>query len=411
MEYFRKTKRIPVIDFTLEICSPSMYYAYISGKKHLGEDKINALKDRLGADKMSGDEVKEYLDELEDVHQKLHNFRFEIDELKTTFEILSEYETQLVLEDRLVIKYLITMAYTSRFLGFQSELKHYLHILSLIEPLHSHEQHLFYLDLSADEPGVSYEKNLSALHRLEDELKGINEDNPNLGILYLSLGKKYLSIHKNYQSNFYLEKAIDFYRRCDCFRGIIIAKNGYIANLISTKRIPEALKELEMNLIKAKEINYLPEIHDIKTKQLLCYSLLKQTDNVLNKYHEIFHEIVSVGITVQEYHNFVIILSVLDHFHMNAEITNLIRIIEKQVPKSPEQAYNDIIKYYTITNEEERIYFAEVFLETYSDVPYYFDWQSNMYQKVIGFYETQRRYKKVAELNNKYVEYMQKYFI
>ena len=38
IEYLRKENGISTIDLTLDICSPSMYYAYIKGTKQISEE-------------------------------------------------------------------------------------------------------------------------------------------------------------------------------------------------------------------------------------------------------------------------------------------------------------------------------------------------------------------------------------
>lgn len=408
IEYLRKESGISAMDLTLDICSPSMYYAYIKGHKHLSDKKLIALKDRLGADHLSGQEVEEYNKELDEYCDGIFNMRYDFKNLINYYEILNDYHTQMLLDERLITKYLIVMIQFLIYLEKATELNKYLHLFSLIDRHLNKEQLIFYLTSSTYNRALSYDELLDLLIRIEKMIYNLSEDSYCYGFVYLTLGRMYLRSHKHYHSRYFIDQAIEFYRKNDCFRGVVSAKNMLALNMIAMNNVKEALLELNSNLRRATELNYLEEIKNCKTYQILCYSSLNRTDDISSHFQDLL-EIFYKGVMPNDYFRLLCILGVLDKYNFRDEVRTLLKNIQNRLPPPIIPIYREFLKCYMLEDEEQKMIKIESIIDCYQDAFYGYDWKSAMYTRLIKYYDTNRRYKKVAEISEKYIKHLKKY--
>ncbi len=408
IEYLRKENGISTIDLTLDICSPSMYYAYIKGTKQISEEKLILLKDRLGADNLSYLEFKEYNQELDEYCDCVFNLSYTHNNIINFYEILEDYRIQMLLDERLVVKYLVVMIQLLIILDKTAYLDQYLNIFSLIKDYLTKEQLIYFYAAQTYDKELSYQELIDLLVKIEDLSKDIPEESCAYGFVYMTLGKMYLRTHKHYYSRSFIEKAIEYYRKKDCFRGIVASKNVYILNLLTINKVGEAVVELEKNLFRANELNFLEEIKNCLTYQLLCYGLQKKVDQIIINYKKML-ELLNKGIMNNDYLRLLYILGVLDKFNLEKEVKFLTNFIQSRLPPPSSSFYRDLLKCFTIHDEEEKMYHIELVLERYEDIFCGYDWRIQLYCKLINYYENQRKYKKVAEISNKYIIHLQKY--
>lgn len=408
IEYLRKESSISTIDLTLDVCSLSMYYAYIKGYKQLSQEKLIIIKDRLGADQLSDLEVDEYNQELDEYGNYLCNMSYDVKNLLKYFDILQDYKVQMLLDERLIVKYLIVMIQFLIILERYEDFKKFLHLFSLVTEYLDKEQMIYYYACATYEREISYDELLGRLYRIEKILSSLSCESKYYGFVYLTLGKMYLRTHKHYHSRYFINQAIEYYRKRDCFCGIVSSKNVYALNLIVSNQVEEALNELAINIQRAKGLNYLEEIKTSKTYQLICYGLLNRVDEVVGHYQEII-DIFQKGSMPADYFRLLCIIGIFDKFKLRNEVQGLLKSFQPRLPEPAHSIYREFLRAYSSEDEEEKRILFEKILDNYQDAYYGFDWKNSIYSWLIKHYESTRCYKKIAEISKKYIDHLKKY--
>jgi transcriptional regulator with XRE-family HTH domain len=105
VEYLRKKNNLTIEDLVVEICSSTMYYKYLSGEKNMSEKNLTLIKERLGADIITKEEIEEFKIELNKIIYKLIRYYNSRKEFEEDFSSLLEIEPQLLLNEELIISY------------------------------------------------------------------------------------------------------------------------------------------------------------------------------------------------------------------------------------------------------------------------------------------------------------------
>ena len=74
IEYLRRKQNITIEDLVVEICSSNMYYKYINGTKNFSKKNLTLIKERLGADELTKEEIDEYKKDIDKVILKLMRY-------------------------------------------------------------------------------------------------------------------------------------------------------------------------------------------------------------------------------------------------------------------------------------------------------------------------------------------------
>ena len=397
MEYLRKQEQIPVIDFTLDICSGSMYYSYLKEERNLSTDKIEALRDRLGVDHLDEDERKEYREEINEFIKKFIELDFGFDEFKERIEYLFDYEKQMLLEETLVIDYLIAVLWGKSVFGVDRKYEDLLEILGSLKKLMNPFQEICYLDcLLTFEYYHDPDKALDVLEVLRQKTETI-EDN-RLSTIYYSMGLKYYNLKKLLLSDYYLEKSLEMYRKMDNVKGILKAKNSLVSVYLVLKKYNTAVNMCESNVKLAKLINNRLELRIAYTSLFNCYHKLNEKNKAIQTYKDAKSYIFNNNDAFATTGMFSTWITGMDYFDMENEITEITQYIKQNVPEYEKNSLlNAIIGYYEIEDVNKKIdYLENQFLPIiHSKEPH--GWDKFAYSKLIKYYTVKGKYKKAAQ--------------
>lgn len=397
MEYLRKQEQIPVIDFTLDICSGSMYYSYLKEERNLSPDKIEALRDRLGVDHLDEDERKEYKEEIDEFIKKFIELDFDFEEFKERVEYLIDYEKQMLLEETLVVDYLIAVLWGRSVFGVDKKFEELLEILGSLKKLMNPFQEICYLDcLLTFDYYHDPDKALDVLEVLRQKTETV-EDN-RLSTIYYSMGLKYYNLKKLLLSDYYLEKSLEMYRKMDNVIGILKSKNSLVSVYLVLKKYNTAVSMCESNVKLAKLINNRLELRIALTSLFNCYHKLNEKEKAVETYKDAKEFIFDNRGGFATTGMFSTWITGLDYFEMDHEILEIINYIKQNVHDYDKNLLlNSIINYYTISSIDKKIEFIEnEFLPIiHSKEPH--GWDKFVYNKLIKYYTIKGKYKKAAQ--------------
>jgi len=397
LEYMRKQQQIPVIDFTLDICSGSMYYSYLKDERNLAPDKVEALRDRLGVDHLTEGELKEYRDEIEDFIKKFIELDFEFSEFKEQVEYLIDYENQMLLEETLVIDYLVAVLWGRSVFGVDHKYEELLEILGSLHKLMNKFQEICYLDCLLT--FMYYQNPDKALEVLEELRVKVQEiEDHRLSTIYYSMGLKYYNLKKLLLSDYYLEKALEMYRKMDNVKGILKTKNSLVSVYLVLKKNNTALNMCESNVKLAKLINNKLELRIAYTSLFNCHHKLNQKEKAVQTYNDAKDYIFDNSGVFATTGMFSTWITGMDFFEMDKDIIEIKNFIKNNVKNyEKNQLLNAIIKFYEIVDINEKIgYLENEFIPIiHSREPY--GWDKFVYNKLIKFYTLKGKYKKVAQ--------------
>jgi hypothetical protein len=397
MEYLRKQEQIPVIDFTLDICSGSMYYSYLKEERNLSPDKIEALRDRLGVDHLSEAELEEYRAEIQEFIRKFIELDFDFEQFKESVEYLFDYEKQMLLEETLVVDYLIAVLWGRSVFGVDKKYEELLEILASCRKLMNRFQEICYLDcLLTYDYYQDPDKALNVLEELRQKTEGF--DDSKLSTIYYSMGLKYYNLKKLLLSDYYLEKSLDMYRKMDNVKGILKAKNSLVSVYLVLKKYSTAVNMCETNVKLAKLINNRLELRIAYTSLFNCYHKLNMKDKASQTYKDAKEFIFNNNDAFATTGMFSTWITGMDYFEMDKEIIQIISHIKKNVPSYDKNLLlNAIISYYEIEDVNLKIdYLENQFLPIiHSREPH--GWDKFVYSKLIKYYTIKGKYKKASQ--------------
>jgi len=88
-----------------------MYYFYIRGEKNLTPKKVQALKEVLGSDQLTEEEIAQFDHEISALIDEFLGYRYSLERFNDEVQYLLDYRKQAMLEEKLVINYLILITY------------------------------------------------------------------------------------------------------------------------------------------------------------------------------------------------------------------------------------------------------------------------------------------------------------
>lgn len=408
IEYLRKKQEIPIIDFIIEVCSESMYYKYIAGDKNLSKEREIQLKDRLGADELTEEEVAEYKTELENIIDKMMKYSYTAEELTQTMIELEDVENQLLLCDQLVIDYLI-IKMTKYFAPIYT--KEYNEHLKLLESMQ------FYMD---DFQLIHYHiyRVLSSLLTVEEKEREINQtldiiyrfrNKTNFGQFYHNLALAALNNRKSILAYELIELAKDRYKIDVNIYGLIKAINVESYLLMEMDKIQEAILQLEENLERAKLAKCNYELGGILVNLMACYSFQTSKKNMLSKYEEL-KQLIALNPEYMQYEKKIpIVLICLISEECSEESAKFIEWLYTSYAYALDDLTKLIIKYVQTTNQDERIQLLEREILPVVEKNFSVTFYRFFLEEVASYYETKRMYKKACKYRTAYLNALRAY--
>jgi len=404
IEYMRSQEQIPVIDLTLDIVSTSMYYSYIRDERNLSKDKVQALKERLGADLLTDEERQEYKDEIDEFIRKFIELDFEFQEFKESVEYLYDYEKQMLFEEEVVIDYLIAVLWGRSVFEVNQKFEELVTLLGYLKKYMNKFQEICYYDcLLTYHYYTNHDKALETLEILRGKTEGF-EDN-RMSTIYYSMGLKYYNLKKLLLSDYYLEKALDMYRRMDNVKGILKTKNSLIFVYLTLKKYNTAIGMCEANIKLAKLINNKLELRIAYTTLFNCYFKLNDKEKAKKVYREAKQTLFDDKGGFASFSVFSSWITSMDHFDMNDEIMEVINYVRSNVVGFEKNALlKEIIQYYDFEETNEKLIHLETVLLPIIRSRESYGWDKFVYNKIIKFLKIQGKYKKASEYFNRLLE-------
>lgn len=412
VEYLRKKNNLTIEDLVVEICCSTMYYKYLSGEKNMSEKNLTLIKERLGADIITKEEIEEFKIELNKIIHKLIRYYNSRKEFEEDFSSLLEIEPQLLLNEELVIPYgLLKMNY---FLS-ESNVNDGILFSEILEDYYdkmSIQEKAFFLHLKI------FFKNYLKLPIKEDndKLQLLLDNNrymKEFGRFYMSLVYNYLKLKDRVKALLSIEVALELFQRDMNFVGLVKAYNMKAFMLGEDCKFDLALELLLPNYENAKKVATEVEVFVSLTNIISCYLGLADKKNA-RKYWKIFKKRLEqkngdIIIKAILNNSSVNLLSNFEYYGMNKELDELIEMLEFYKVRG-NHVIDKLVEYYKINNTDERIAFIEKYLLPTLVGKVHFTYCKWMLDMCIIYFRKNRKYKKATLFETEYLKQFKEYY-
>ena len=412
IEYLRKKNKITVEDLVVEICSGNMYYKYIAGTKNMSNKNLKLIKDRLGADDLTKDEIAEYKKDLNKITLKIMRYYSTKSELEKDVEPLIELEQQLILNEELFIDYINVKL---NYLLVSSNFEEIESLLSLLNE---------YYDEMSDINKLLYLKtqsfiNIYNIKSVEMETKKMakilaySPYNTNYGSFYVTQALNYLNLKDRANALKCSEIATELFQRDMNLAGQVKASNVKTMLLMENRKYNEALEVLLVTYENCKNYNMISEMFVCLPNIICCYLGLENKEKA-SKYWKIFIKktlLVDDPDIMKRFinNNSISILSNFDYYQMHEELNEFLLLLDKYKPIE-HGALNNLVTYLTMDSEEEKIEFIEKELLSSLLGKAHFSYCKWLLDTCVNYYLDNRMYKKASNFETAFMEEFRKYY-
>lgn len=412
IEYLRKKNKITVEDLVVEICSGNMYYKYIAGTKNMSNKNLKLIKDRLGADDLTKDEIAEYKKDLNKITLKIMRYYSTKSELEKDVEPLIELEQQLILNEELFIDYIIVKL---NYLIIKNEVLEINNLLDLLSEYFDNMtliNKLLYLKMV-----IGLKKyNIESIHTLcndFDELLISNPYNSNFGCFYITQSLNYIKIKERAKALKAAEIATELFQRDMNLIGQVKALNSRVILLMENRKYHEALELLLINYDNAKKLGLDQELFISITNIICCYLAINNHEGA-KKYWKLFKNKID-KYTDYEIIKFILnnstigILTNFEYYGLQEELEELIFIMNKYKPYD-NMTVNNLLEYHLIEDVNEKIEFIEKELLSSLLGKAHFSYCKWLLDTCVNYYLDNRMYKKASNFETVFMEEFRKYY-
>lgn len=412
IDYLRRKQNITIEDLVVEICSSNMYYKYIAGTKNLSEKNLNLIKDRLGADNLTKEEVVAFKNDLDKITLNIMRFYASKKHFEKDIEPLLEIENQLLLNEELVIPYLIVKI---NYLFICSDKEEIINLFGLLEnfmdKMTTTELLLYYnikINISAYNESSIEEGVTSFIKLLEKNLY-----NKDYGTFLLSAVYYYLRLRNRIGALEMCEKAIELFQRDINVTGLVKTTNTKGILLIIEGKYQEALDLLLVNYDNCKKTSSEYELFICLANIVEC-SLETSKVDLSDKYFTTFikkvNKLSDVGLIRTILNNVSVgLITTFDYYKKYEEIHSLIDLIKKYSCYD-NIAVKKLVEYYDLKDMDEIVNYAVDELLPCIIGKAHFAYCRWLIDKCVLYYRNNRMYKKAVDVEIKYVKAFQEYY-
>lgn len=412
VEYLRRKQNITIEDLVVEICSSTMYYKYLSKEKNMSCKNLKLIKERLGADDLTKEEISEYRHDLDKIINNIMRYYISKEAFEKDILPLIELEPQLLLCDELCIDYIIAKI---NYLLLENDIEQISKLLALLEEFFevmTVTQKLFFYQLKIFVYNYMKLDILDIVTNFELLLEN-NKYNKDYGKFYISLIYAYYKIKSREKANHSIEMALALFNRDVNIIGQIKVINMKAISLGDSRKYQEVLDLLIPNYKNAKQIGSTYEMFISLTNIITCFLGLNDFDSSI-KYWQIFKN----NINKLDNHSLIIyalnnssinLFTNFDYYGLEHQLKELISILEKY-NVSNNTSLTHLVEYYYISNEDMKIeYIEKVFLPTITGKAH-FSYCKWILDTCIRYFKRKRMYKKAVDFETKYLEEFKKYY-
>lgn len=412
IEYLRKKQNITIDDLVVEICSSTMYYKYLSKEKNMSVKNLKLIKERLGADDLTKEEVQEFKKDLDKIIHNIMRYYISKEAFEKDIIPLIELEPQIMLCDELCIDYMIAKI---NFLFLENNLDEISKLLTLLEE--------FFSTMSVTQQLFYYQLKIFLSNYLKEDIKELvynfsmlldnNRYNRDYGFLHLNLAYYFLKLKQREKASHSVELALSMFNRDINLVGQIKSYNIKGFMLGEERKYSEAIQLFLLNYNNSKQVKFLNETVFALTNIITCYFGLKDLDNVI-KYWNTFKKYISKikddnTISAVLVNNIISLFTNFEYYNLSFQLNELINIIiEYQISTHPSIIH--LFEYFNILDECEKIKYVETTLLPDLTGKAHFTYCKWMLDKCVNYYYARRMYKKAIELESKYLELFKKYY-
>lgn len=412
IEYLRRKQNITIEDLVVEICSSTMYYKYLSKEKNLSSKNLKLIKERLGADDLTKEEIVEYKRDIDKVTNNILRYYISKDAFAKDIGPLIEIEEQLLLTEELCIDYIISKV---NYLLLTNDIDEINKLLTLVEefiPVMNVIQRLFYYQLKIFYLNYKREDIKDILNEFALLLEN-NKYNKEYGKFHMSIALAYLKVKDREHALHSIETALSLFTRDLNLIGQVKATNMKAVMLGESRRYEEALELFLSSYKSAKQINFTYEMFVALANIITAYFGLKDFNNA-NKYWNYFKKHLSKDMNnntklVVLNNNGISLFTNFEYYGMKVQLTELVELLNR-FNVSNNSTLESLIKYYNIQDEGEKVkYIEEVFLPLVTGKAH-FTYCLSCLDMCVRYFKENRMYKKAIDFETKYLEEFKKYY-
>lgn len=412
IEYLRKKNKITIEDLVVEICSSTMYYKYLSREKNLSKGKLIQIKERLGADELTKEEIAEFKKDLDKITLKIMRYYGSKDEFEKDISPLIELDTQLLLNEDLTIDYVLAKI---NYLLVISEIDEIISLLALLEdflPVMTTTQKLMY-----------YQNKILIMNYQKHDISTENEKFVNIldnnryekdyGCFHLSEAVYQIKFKNRAKALKFTELAIELFQRDINLVGIVKATNTECMMLGEERKYNVVLEKLLINYDNAKKINSEYEIFITLMNIIMAYLGLEDKINASrywNILYKKFNLLANKNIRKVILNNISIsLITNFEYYGLSNCLNQLIYLIEENKPLNNVAVMN-LVEYNRIVSEEEKIIFIEKTLLPSIIGKTHFSYCKWILDTCIIYFTEKRMYKKAVEFETYYLKEFKEYY-
>lgn len=412
IEYLRRKQNITIDDLVVEICSNTMYYKYLSKEKNMSCKKLRFIKERLGADDLTQEEIREFKKDLDKIIHNIMRYYISKEAFEKDIAPLIELEPQLLLCDELCIDYMIAKI---NFLLLENNLDEISKLLNLLEE--------FFDKMSVTQQLFYYHLKIFLFNYLKEDIKDLVNDfaillennryNKDYGFFHMSLVFSYIKLKLREKAYHAIEITLSLFVRDLNLIGQVRVTNMKAVILGESRKYNEVLELLIPNYNNAKQINIVSEMFNSLTNIITCYlginnkqlaikywKILKNT--ILDKYDSKVVSVLLINNAISLFTNF-------EYYQMLDELSELVKMLEKFVSIDNE-VLNNLIEYYYINNVDDQVEYIENKMLNLLTGKAHFSYCKWMLDTCVRYYKQKRLYKKAVNFETKYLLEFKKYY-
>ena len=412
IEYLRRKQNITIEDLVVEICSSTMYYKYLSKEKNMSTKNLKLIKERLGADDLTKEEISEYHHDLDKIIHKIMRYYPSKEAFSKDILPLIELEPQLLLCDDLCIDYIIAKI---NYLLLENNVDEISNLLPLLEQ--------FFLQMTITQKLFYYQLVTFKANYLKEDITSITEEfaillennkyNKDYGKFHMSIVYSYIFLKNREKALLSLETALSLFIRDLNLIGQVKATNMKAVILGESRKYEEVINLLIPNYNNAKQINASYEVFVSLTNLITCYFGLNDLKGV-TKYWNYFKKQI---LNTHDYkllqfvlkNNSLSLFTNFDYFDMQTQLDELIELFKKY-EISDNKVISYLIEYYEIKNMDDKIKFIENTFLSLITGKAHFTYCKWMLDRCVNYFYNKRMYKKSIDLEAKYLELFKQYY-
>ena len=409
IEFFRREAGLSILDLTTDICSSSMYYFYIRGEKNLTTKKVQALKEFFGSDQLTEEEIAQFNQEILSLIDEFLGYRYTLERFNNEVQYLLDYRKQAMLEEKLVINYLILITYHAYY-NHDFTLAHkYFDLFESLMPYADDMQQIHIYSLGIMLKAYDKKEMLKVLKELDFLIQHAKDTHFN-GHFYRIMGDAYYALRKEKKINQSYQQSLDIFQKQNNFVGMVRVLNALARVKLDNIENTQDIDELLDNYKKATQLQDGYAIFGSITNIIIAYSHLKEVDLIKTYFQSLIACIIQHSIRIIDESSLVYIGVVLLINDLTESLETLEKITQGMQLVGSDTIMAKFFRAARLPDMNERIKFFEKFI--YEDNFRYcnFGICQTIFSLIDSYYRDTHHYKKQAMIKDKFITILKEYF-